>query len=81
MGNVRKVCSTYSTYDYGGKTVLYYNAGYGTSFNGETPGLVEVNDNIKGDVARILLYVYVTWGQPNLFQDVASSSLPRHGFR
>lgn len=33
-------------------------------------------DNVKGDVARIYLYMYVRWQQPNLFQDVAKSQLP-----
>ena len=37
---------------------------------------IEVRDNIKGDVARILLYVYCRWGQPNLYSDVASGKLP-----
>ncbi|MBQ5865088.1 MAG: endonuclease, partial [Oscillospiraceae bacterium] len=36
--------------------------------DGKSIGLVEVNDNIKGDVARILLYVYVRWGERNLFE-------------
>ncbi len=67
MGNVREVCGNYSTKDYGGKTVLWYSTG---------DDLVEVNDNIKGDVARIMLYVYVRWGEPNLFENVASGSLP-----
>ena len=39
-------------------------------------GTLEVRDNIKGDVARILLYVYVRWKQPNLYSDVAASMLP-----
>ncbi|MDO4815756.1 MAG: endonuclease [Bacillota bacterium] len=67
MGDVVGVLSSYSTASNGGKTVLYYNAGL---------DLVEVNDDIKGDVARILLYVYVRWGQPNLCEDIASSKLP-----
>ena len=32
--------------------------------------LFECKDNVKGDVARILLYVYCRWGQPNLFENV-----------
>lgn len=59
MGNVRGVISGYSTKSYDGKDVLYYSSGR---------DLVEVNDNIKGDVARILLYVYVRWEEPNLFE-------------
>ena len=60
MGNVRGVLSDYSTYSYGGKTVLYLS---------KSDDLVEVNDNIKGDVARIFLYVYVRWEEPNLFEN------------
>lgn len=59
MGNVRGVISGYSTMNYQGKSVLYYSA---------SRDLVEVNDNVKGDVARILLYVYVRWEEPNLFE-------------
>ena len=39
-------------------------------------GVLEVRDNVKGDVARILLYVYVRWQQPNLYSDVAADLLP-----
>ena len=39
-------------------------------------GVLEVRDNVKGDVARILLYVYVRWQQPNLYSDVAANLLP-----
>ncbi len=39
-------------------------------------GKVEVRDNIKGDIARILLYVYCRWEQPNLYSDVAKENLP-----
>lgn len=38
--------------------------------------LFEVRDNIKGDVARILLYVYCRWAQPNLYTDVEGAKLP-----
>ena len=60
MGNVRGVISNYTTYSYGGNTVLYL---------AKSNDLVEVNDNIKGDVARIFLYVYVRWEEPNLFEN------------
>ncbi|MBO5358376.1 MAG: endonuclease, partial [Clostridia bacterium] len=56
--NVRETVSGYKTKENGGNVVLYYGGGY-----------VEVNDNIKGDVARILLYVYCRWEEPNLFMD------------
>lgn len=57
LGNVRQL-SSYNTKSYGGKTVLYY-----------TSSTCEVNDNIKGDVARILLYVWCRWEEPNLFMN------------
>ncbi len=51
------------------------------SFGGRQVGWISNNifeplPNVKGDVARIFLYVYTTWGQPNLFQNVSSSKLP-----
>ena len=67
MGNVNGVINGCSTANYGGRTVLWYSAGN---------DLVEVRDNVKGDVARILLYVYCRWGQPNLYQNVAEKDLP-----
>lgn len=57
MGNARKN-SGYTTKEYNGKPVLYHSG-----------NLVEVNDNIKGDVARILLYVWCRWEEPNLFKN------------
>lgn len=57
MGNARKN-SGYSTKEYNGKAVLYHSG-----------NIVEVNDNIKGDVARILLYVWCRWEEPNLFKN------------
>ncbi len=67
MGDLISTGRAYTPAPYDSKDVLYYNSSL---------DLVEVNDNIKGDVARILLYVYVRWGQPNLFEDVSSSNLP-----
>ena len=67
MGNVVGVISSYETYSYSGKTVLWYST---------SADLVEVADNIKGDVARIMLYVWCRWEQPNLFEKVSSSNLP-----
>jgi len=42
----------------------------------KSDGKVEVRDSIKGDIARILLYVYCRWEQPNLYSDVATGNLP-----
>lgn len=55
----------------------YNNVMWRTGTNNTS--LVEVKDDIKGDVARILLYVYVRWGQPNLFQNVTSGLPPMDG--
>ncbi|MDD6644031.1 MAG: endonuclease, partial [Firmicutes bacterium] len=41
-----------------------------------TEDFFEPNDNVKGDTARILLYVYVRWQQPNLYSDVKQENLP-----
>lgn len=37
---------------------------------------LDIRNNVKGDVARILLYVYCRWRQPNLYSDVAKELLP-----
>ncbi len=37
--------------------------------------IFEPLDNVKGDVARILLYVYVRWEEPNLVEDAADPKL------
>lgn len=66
MGNVRQICNAYERSTYNNKTVLWYN---GTYTGNGSKGLVEVNDNVKGDVARIFLYVYVRWEERNLFEN------------
>lgn len=38
--------------------------------------LFECKDDVKGDVARILLYVYCRWEQPNLYTDIPEELLP-----
>ncbi len=38
--------------------------------------LFECKDDVKGDVARILLYVYCRWDQPNLYSDLTADLLP-----
>ena len=66
------------------KNLPYGNTTNGTAYKDElgNPGgwldgtYYEPNDNVKGDVARILLYVYVRWQQPNLYSDVVSDNLP-----
>ncbi len=66
FGNVRGVLEDYKTDQYEGRDVLYYSS---------ADNRVEVNDNVKGDVARILLYVYVRWEEPNLYEDVKNPKL------
>ena len=63
FGDARSRSSNCAIQSYDGKPVLWYDKNY-TGNN--CKGLVEVADNVKGDVARILLYVYVTYEQPNL---------------
>ena len=74
FGDVKASGISYSTKDYNGKTVLWYNSSYRGN---DCLGLVEVNDNIKGDVARVLLYVYTTYGSStentNLFTKASRS--------
>jgi len=67
FANVRNNYSTYSTTTIDGKDVIWVNA---------NSGVLEVRDNVKGDIARILLYVYCRWAQPNLYSDVSNSYLP-----
>ena len=67
FANVRENLSTYSASQIDNVDVIWYNG---------SSGVLEVRDNVKGDVARILLYLYVRWGQPNLYTDVSSSKLP-----
>lgn len=74
FGNVRELLTGYETKEYGGNTVLWIKGDYTENTPEETKcgeelGMVEVNDNIKGDVARVLLYVYVRWGEKNLFEN------------
>jgi len=65
MGYVKDVVSGYSTKDYGNNTVLWYKGSYTTN---DCDGIVEVLDACKGDVARILLYVYTEYPEnTNLF--------------
>lgn len=52
---------------YNGKTVGWYDT---------AADKFEPLDNVKGDVARIYLYVYVRWQQPNLYENVPQSGLP-----
>ncbi|MBR4308958.1 MAG: endonuclease [Oscillospiraceae bacterium] len=73
FGNVKEMLTSYETYSYSGNIVLWYDGDFmensSDKVGSDVLGLVEVNDNIKGDVARVLLYVYVRWEEPNLFEN------------
>ncbi len=70
FGNVRSERFSWRTQSLDGREVLWYDANY---FDNGCRGLVEVADDVKGDVARILLYVYVTYEQPNLCTNTAAT--------
>lgn len=76
-GNVKnKSGLNYKTYSgLSNSAVLWYSSSYSAN---NCTGLVEVRDNVKGDVARIILYVYVTYGSStanrNLFTKCSSTS-------
>ena len=70
FGNVRDELYSWRTASLGGREVLWYDANY---FDNGCRGLVEVPDKVKGDVARILLYVYVTYEQPNLSTNTSAT--------
>ena len=73
--NVREYLSKPSTYPPSGTpTILWYDGSYTENSPEEAKttdnlGMVEINDNIKGDTARILLYVYTRWEEKNLFEN------------
>ena len=67
FGNVRGKYSDARTVTVNGTAVAWASS---------SKNLFEVKDDIKGDVARILLYVYCRWGQPNLYSDVPAAKLP-----
>lgn len=52
-----------------GETALWRATYDGTTF-------IDVKDDVRGDIARVLLYVYTRWQQPNLYSDVAAGNLP-----
>ncbi len=63
MGNVQgKGGYSIQKREVNGRTVLWRISNYSENGCG---GLVEVMDSVKGDVARILLYLYVTYGDVN----------------
>ncbi len=67
LGNVKDVYTSYTTYSFEGN-VVFYKYGDGNTSSGRC----EIPDNVKGDIARILLYVWCRWEQPNLFTDISN---------
>lgn len=67
LGNVKNVYTSYTTYSFDGDVVFYK---YGDDKSSD--GRCEIPDNVKGDIARILLYVWCRWEQPNLFTDISN---------
>jgi len=73
MGNVKAKGLSFNTATYVGKEVLWFVGGYSAN---DCNGLVEPLDDVKGDVARILLYVYTTYPEnTNLFTKQSSGSI------
>ncbi|MBQ1371893.1 MAG: endonuclease [Oscillospiraceae bacterium] len=60
FGNVRETLQEYETYYVDERPVLWYQKNWNSGI-----GLVEPRDEVKGDVARILLYVWTVYGGPN----------------
>ena len=62
----------------GGSTTQDENNNFGGWYLNATTnypdGLYEPPDNAKGDCARIILYVYTRWKQPNLYTSLDTSS-------
>ncbi len=72
-----KVNSAKSDHIFGNVNGVYDEGVTEGIFNGEVCwylnknlDLFECKDDVKGDVARILLYVYCRWEQPNLYTDM-----------
>ena len=72
FANVREDYSSYKTTVIDGADVIWYKQ----TVSNPADGVIEVRDNIKGDVARILMYIWCRWGEPNLYSDVDESKCP-----
>ena len=73
FGKVKDRFSSCETWPETGTPVFWYCSDW------EGQGLVEVRDNVKGDVARILLYVWVTYGTADGANLNLWSDLPEWG--
>ena len=72
------IIGTVDKEDSGTKEIRYgdKNTGKISGWWNESANRFEPLDNVKGDMARILLYVYVRWEEPNLFADDAGKQDP-----
>lgn len=75
FGRVRERFSDYKVWPEEGEPVFWYKADWNSG-----AGLVEPRDEIKGDVARILLYVWTCWGEAgggnlNLWTELPASGV------
>ena len=74
-GDFKSDCSNTRTVEWPAGTTSLWRADAKRGNDSKTT-YIDVKDDVRGDVARILLYVYVRWQQPNLFTDVAEANLP-----
>ncbi len=74
FGCVRERLPACQSWPETGEPVFWYDPGWNNQ-----QGLAEVRDEIKGDVARILLYVYVCWGQEDGGNRNLWTDLPQTG--
>ncbi|MCR4644158.1 MAG: endonuclease [Oscillospiraceae bacterium] len=68
FGNVNGVYDKYTS------DVVFNDTVY--AWVNDVEGYFECKDDVKGDVARILLYIYSRWEQPNLYSDVSKNDIP-----
>ena len=81
--SVSEVNQAKSVYAFGNVDGVYYASAEDVLFQSnlygwvsQSDGVFECKDDVKGDVARILLYVYCRWEQPNLYSDIDIQALP-----
>ncbi len=61
-------------YPVGSEDVIFKDTVYAWVNDGKD--IFECKDDVKGDVAMILLYIYCRWEQPNLYTRTATAQLP-----
>ncbi len=68
FGNTKQFSNAYQVQWPEGVTSLWK-----AEIDSENNTFIDVKDDIRGDVARILLYVYTRWRQPNLYSDIVNT--------